>query len=388
MAQALACIYARINLSFFSHQFNDTRSMSTPSLPELRAQIDQIDADIQQLVTQRARIAESVAHAKSAEESDPNFYRPEREADILQRVIARNEGPLPNTSLTAIFREIISASLALQNPLSVAYLGPEGTYSQAASLKHFGHGARLSPTQTIEEVFHEVEADRVKYGVVPIENSTEGGVNQTLDCFMATDLTICGEIELPIHHCLMSRAADLSEVKRIYSHQQSLAQCRVWLNTHAGRIERIAVNSNSEAARRAAEDPNAAAIAGETAAELYQLSILVPHIEDNAHNTTRFAVLGKQDVPATGRDKTSLLLSAARSNHSGALLHLLQPFSDNNINLTRIESRPSRQNIWEYVFFIDLEGHVSDPEVIDAMQALSEHASLVKNLGSYPRAIA
>lgn len=361
--------------------------MSNPSLSELRTQIDQIDEQIQQLITQRARIAEAVAHAKYTTESHPNFYRPEREAEILQRVIARNQGPLPDAGLTSIFREIISASLALQSSLTVAYLGPEGTYSQLATAKHFGQGAQLVPVQTIEEVFQEVEADRVQYGVVPIENSTEGGVNQTLDCFISTSLSICGEIELPIHHCLLSSETELTAIKRIYAHQQSLAQCRLWLNTHLPQIERIAVNSNAEAARRCATEPHSAAIAGASSADLYQLNLLMSHIEDHSHNTTRFAVLGKQHVPATGRDKTSLLLSAAHANHSGALLRLLAPFSDNGVNMTRIESRPSRQNLWEYVFFIDLDGHINDAPMQTAINALTTHASLVKHLGSYPRAI-
>ncbi|OUD15243.1 prephenate dehydratase [Thioflexithrix psekupsensis] len=366
--------------------------MTTLNLEELRKQIDNIDEKIQTLITQRAEIAQSVARAKYAQEAQPNFYRPEREADILLRVIERNQKNqpkvLPDESLTPIFREIISACLSLQKPLKVAYLGPQGTYSQAATAKHFGHGAHTVPVQTIEEVFREVETDRAQYGVVPVENSTEGGVNQTLDCFMSSDLKICGEIELPIHHCLLSQSGDITRLVRVYSHQQSLAQCRSWLSGHLPAVNCIAVSSNAEAARRAAEEPDTAAIAGITAAERYHLQVVKANIEDYPQNTTRFAVLGKHFVPRTGRDKSSFLLSAAQSNHSGALLRLLKPFSDNGLNLTRIESRPSRQNLWEYVFFIDLDGHIEDEAVKTALDLLTTHASLVKHLGSYPRAIA
>jgi chorismate mutase / prephenate dehydratase len=361
--------------------------MTTPNLDELRKKIDNIDETLQTLITERAEIAQEVARAKHSKEAEPNFYRPEREAEILRRVLARHVGPLPESALTVIFREIISACLSLQKPLEIAYLGPEGTYSQAATIKHFGHSAQTTPVQTIEEVFREVETDRVQYGVVPVENSTEGGVNQTLDCFMSSDLKICGEIELPIHHCLLSQTTEIAQIIRVYSHQQSLAQCRSWLTAHLPGVECVAVSSNAEAARRTQDEPKTAAIAGINAADRYELTALKTNIEDYQQNTTRFAVLGKHSVPCTGRDKSSFLLSAAQSNHSGALLRLLKPFSDNGLNLTRIESRPSRQNLWEYVFFVDLDGHIDDEAVKIALQALTAHASLVKHLGSYPRAI-
>jgi chorismate mutase/prephenate dehydratase len=355
------------------------------NLSDIRARIDQLDAQIQDHITQRACLADEVAKAKYAQEENPNFYRPEREAEILRNVIARNQGPLSNDTLTHIFREIMSGSLALQKPLKIAFLGPAGTYSQAAVCKHFGQAEQNRPLQTIEEVFREVEAGTAHYGVVPVENSTEGGVNQTLDGFIKTPLKICSEIELPIHHHLLSRETELEQVKRIYAHQQSFAQCRSWLDNQLPTIERIAVNSNADAARRAVNETGAAAIAGQTAAEIYKLQIVASRIEDDVNNTTRFAVLGQQEVPPTGNDKTSLLLSSP--NKPGALYHLLEPFAKNNVSMTRIESRPSRQGIWEYVFFVDIEGHIKDVPVANALQALENHTSLIKYLGSYPRAV-
>jgi len=354
------------------------------SLNELRIGIDQLDAQVQNLITERANLAKQVAQAKGKEKS-LKIYRPSREAEVLHNVIARNQGPLPNEVLTRIFREIISGCLALQRTLNVAFLGPAGTYSQAAVLKHFGHSVQTVPQQTIDEVFREVEADTAQYGVVPIENSTEGGVNETLDCFINSPLKICGEIELPIHHCLLSMNDGLGQVKRIYAHQQSFAQCRLWLDSHLPSIERLAVNSNAEGAQRALTEEGVAAIAGIAAAEIYKLQIVASRIEDNVNNTTRFAVIGKQNVPPTDTDKTSLLLS--NSNKPGTLYQLLEPFSENEINMTRIESRPTQQGIWEYVFFIDLEGHIEDASISKAMQALKKHTSLLKHLGSYPSAI-
>jgi chorismate mutase/prephenate dehydratase len=359
--------------------------MSTLNLSEIRAKIDDIDAQIQALITQRAYLAQEVARAKYAEETQPNFYRPERETEILNNVIARNQSPLPNESMGHLFREIMSACLAIQKPLRVAYLGPEGTYSQAATIKQFGHAVQAVPVQTIDEVFREVAAKAVQYGLVPVENSTEGAVNQTLDCFLNTPLKICGEVALPIHHHLLSHAPNLQAITHIYSHQQSLGQCRAWINANLPHAERIPVSSNAEAARRVMQEPHAAAIAGEIAAELYQLPKLASRIEDNVNNTTRWVVLGQQNVPSTGRDKTALLLATA--NKPGALHQLLKAFADNQLSLTRIESRPSRQGVWEYVFFIDIEGHIEDIAVKNALKALESHASMIKHLGSYPKAV-
>ncbi len=355
------------------------------TLAEIRQQIDKIDEEIQTLIMKRAELAIQVANAKRGEEKNPVFYRPEREAEVLQRVIQRNKnGRLPNAVLTRLFKEIMSACLALQNPLKIAFLGPIGTYSQAATLKYFGHEINQLAVQTIDDVFHQVETGIAHYGVVPVENSTEGSVNQTLDRFVSTSLKICGEVNLAIHHNLLSKATQLDEIKKIYAHPQSLAQCRIWLNTHLPQAERITVNSNAEAAVSVSQQLDSAAIAGLTAAEIYQLNIIANHIEDYVNNTTRFAILGHQAVAPTGKDKTSLLL--ATNNSAGALYQLLYPFAENEVSMTRIESRPSRQGIWEYVFFIDFEGHIEDSAVKKAMQTLAERASLIKHLGSYPQA--
>ncbi|OQW91065.1 MAG: chorismate mutase [Beggiatoa sp. IS2] len=359
--------------------------MSHDNLLILREQIDELDTRIQDLLNQRARLAEEVARTKYVQESNPTFHRPEREMAILSKVIDRNRGPLSNETLVLIFHEIISACLALQKPLQVAFLGPEGTYSQAAVRKHFGHAVQTIAVPTIDSVFREVESGHIEYGVVPVENSTEGGINQTLDCLVNTSLKICGEILLPIHHHLLTKSSDLAQLTRIYSHPQSFAQCRLWLDTHLPTLERLAVVSNAEAARRAAQEPGTAAIAGQTAAEIYQLNPLATQIEDDVKNTTRFVVLGCQDVPPSGADKTSLLLSVP--NKPGALYRLLQPFADYAVNMTHLESRPSRQDLWEYVFFLDIEGHIQDQAITNALQVLRDHTSFVKSLGSYPRAI-
>lgn len=354
-------------------------------LRAIRSRIDQIDQQLQDLITERARCAQEVARNKVIAEDTSEYYRPEREAQILRKVIQRNQGPLPDETVARLFREIMSACLSLQHPMKVAYLGPEGTYTQAAVIKHFGHAAATASLGSIDEVFRDVEANAAHYGVVPIENSSEGAVDHTLDMFIASPLKICSEIELRIHHCLLSKADSIDQVERIYGHQMALAQCREWLEAHAIQIERIAVNSNAGAAKRAAEEKGAAAIASETAAEIYQLNKLATSIEDRPDNTTRFLVIGRQMPPSSGRDKTSLLVSAA--NKSGALYRLLKPLSTHNISMTRIESRPSRQGLWEYIFFIDIEGHIDDANVAAAMQDFESEAAMVKVLGSYPCAV-
>ncbi len=354
-------------------------------LAEIRARIDEIDRQLQALITERARCAQAVARYKAVSEDEADYYRPEREARILRTVVERNEGPLPDEDLVRLFREIMSACLALQRPMKVAYLGPEGTFTQAAVFKHFGHSVQTVPLGAIDEVFREVAANTAHYGVVPIENSTEGAVSHTLDMFMVSNLKICSEVELRIHHNLLSRAASLSEVRRIYAHQMALAQCREWLDAKLPNVERLPVGSNAEAARRAASEDGGAAIAGETAAEIYGLEILAANIEDRPDNTTRFLVIGRQDPAPSGRDKTSLLLSAP--NRPGALYRLLQPLAQHGISLTRIESRPSKQGMWEYVFFIDIEGHAREEKVAPALAALRQEAAMLKILGSYPCAV-
>jgi chorismate mutase/prephenate dehydratase len=355
------------------------------ALKTIRERIDALDAEILRLISERASCAQEIARVKSEAGTDSEFYRPEREAQVLRRIAEQNPGPLSSEETARLFREIMSACLALEQPLAVAFLGPEGTFTQAAVFKHFGHSVNARPLAAIDEVFREVEAGSCHYGVVPIENSTEGVVNHTLDMFLQSPLRICGEVELRIHHLLLGTADDLAAIETVYSHQQSLAQCREWLDANLPKAQRVTVSSNAEAARRAAREPGSAAIAGDAAAELYALRILRQNIEDYPENTTRFLVIGRHPVPPSDRDKTSLLVSA--SNRPGALFKLLEPFARNGVSLTRIESRPSHCVNWEYVFFLDIEGHVENPKLSAALSELAGDAELVKVLGSYPRAV-
>lgn len=356
----------------------------TDKLLQLRDKIDQLDEQIQQLITERAKVAEDVAKAKQ-EAGNNVFYRAEREAQVLRKVMERNQGPLSDEEMARLFREIMSACLALERVMKIAFLGPEGTFTQAAALKHFGHSVQTLPMTTIGDVFREVESDTASYGVVPVENSTEGVISHTLDEFMSSSLSICGEVELRIHHHLLGKVDDINDVKKVYSHRQSLAQCRKWLDTHLSNVEQIDVSSNAEAARLASKEEGAAAIAGEAAAEIYGLNTIAGNIEDEPDNTTRFLIIGQRAVPASGADKTSMLVSA--TNKPGALHAMLEPFASNKISMTRIESRPSRQGMWNYVFFIDIEGHIEDENVANALKELKQAASMVKVLGSYPRAV-
>ena len=353
-------------------------------LDNLRTQIDDLDEQIQALITERAKIAQDVAEAKQAS-SDEVYYRAEREADVLRKVMARNKGPLGDEEMARLFREIMSACLALEQVMTIAFLGPEGTFTQAAALKHFGHSVTTTPMATISDVFREVESGAASYGVVPVENSSEGVINHTLDEFMISSLMICGEVALRIHHHLLGKQDDIKKIKKVYSHQQSLAQCRKWLDVHLPDVELHDVSSNAEAARLAAKEKNAAAIAGEAAAEIYNLQMISRNIEDEPDNTTRFLVVGKRATPASGSDKTSLLIYT--HNKPGALYAILEPFARNGISMSRIESRPSRQGMWTYVFFVDIEGHVEDANVGQALTELEQTASSVKVLGSYPRAV-
>ena len=356
-------------------------------LGQIRERIDDIDARIHGLLNERARFAQAVGISKSASGKAVDFYRPEREAQVLRMALERNAGPLRNEEIVRLFREIMSACLAQQEPLKVAFLGPEGTFTQAAVLKQFGASVRALPLPAIDEVFHEVEGGVADFGVVPIENSSEGTVNHTLDMFLGSGLKICGEVELRIHHFLMGRMGGIDAVKRICAHPQALAQCRGWLDEQLPDVERVPVSSNAEGARRARDERGTAAIAGRAAAEIYGLTVLANEIEDRADNTTRFLVIGRKLFSASGADRTTLLVSASGTDDAGALFRLLQPLSEHRVNMTRIESRPSRKRKWDYVFFIDIEGHVSDPAVAKALSALQERASLFKILGSYPRAV-
>jgi len=360
--------------------------MTTDSkLARIRERIDEIDNHLVQLISNRAALAAEIANIKKNDGADAVFYRPEREAQILKRVISENKGPLSNEAIAILFRELMSACLALEQQLKVAFLGPEGTFTHTAALRHFGHSVQTVALSGIDQVFHQVESRACQYGVVPVENSIEGMINHTLDLLINSSLKISGEVELRIHQQLMSKAASIDKIRKIYSHQQSLAQCRSWLDNHLPGIERIAVSSNAEAARIATGDSSAAAIAGEAAASLYQLPILESNIEDEADNSTRFLIIAEKDSQPSGDDKTSLLFTMP--SKPGTLLKMLSCFADNNINMTRIESRPSRRGLWEYVFFVDIDGHIRNENVVSALERLETEASMVKILGSYPKAV-
>jgi chorismate mutase/prephenate dehydratase len=353
--------------------------MSDP-LSQHRARIDALDDEILKLINERAAHARSIGEIKDGE-----VYRAEREAQILRRMREKNPGPLSADSVASLFREIMSACLALEKPLSVSYLGPAGTFSQAAALKHFGRFASAIACGSIAEVLRKVEAEAVDYGVVPVENSSEGAVGQTLDLMLQTPLKVCGEVMLRVHQQLLSNSRDLSEIRRVYSHSQSLAQCQNWLNANLPNAERIAVGSNAEAARIATSETGVAAIASEVAGETYSVPALAKNIEDAANNTTRFWVMGTSDSAPSGVDKTSLVMSA--KNRPGAVHELLTPFARHQVSMTRLESRPSKTGIWEYVFFVDLEGHQQDENVARALGELNELAMFLKILGSYPAAV-
>lgn len=353
----------------------------------VRRRIDGIDAKLHALINERAGLAREVGISKHRDGHTVDFYRPEREAQVLRLALGRNKGPLRDEEIVRLFREIMSACLAQQQPLKVAFLGPEGTFTQAAVLKHFGHSVRALALASIDEVFHEVEAGNADFGVVPIENSSEGTVNYTLDRFLTSPLHICGEVELRIHHFLMGRMDALRRVKRVCSHAQSLAQCRDWLKEHLPEAELVPVSSNAEGARRARDEKDTAAIAGDTAAEVYGLTVLAREIEDRPDNTTRFLVIGRKLFAPSGADRTSLIVSGGHTDAPGALYRLLEPLAKHRINVTRIESRPSGKRKWDYVFFLDIEGHAAEPRIAKALASLKQRASLFRVLGAYPRAI-
>ena len=366
----------------------DDNSKESAALNELRQKIDAVDQRIQELVADRAQLAQQVGEEKiRSGHSSAGFYRPEREAKILRAVAERNSGPLKDDEIVRIFREIISACLAQEEPLKVGYLGPEGTFTQSAVHKHFGHSVRDLPLGTIAEVFHAVESGTSEYGVVPIENSTEGTVNHTLDMFLNSPLKICGEIEIRVRQHLLGKMSAIEDVKKVYTHAQSIAQCRSWLREYLPHAELIPVDSNARAARLAAEEDGVAAIAGDAAAEVYGLTKLVSNIEDQPDNTTRFLVIGREVFPASGADRTSLVLSTVDTEDAGALHRILQPLAESRINMTRIESRPSKRRKWHYVFFIDIDGHADDSNVAEALAKLEQSAQFFQMLGSYPKAL-
>ncbi len=350
-------------------------------LIQFREQIDRLDDELLKLVNQRAALAQQIGLLKE----DGVVLRPEREAQVLQRVQSNNKGPLGNAAVVQLFTEVMSQCRALEAPLSVAYLGPEGTFTEAAALKRFGSAIQGQSCATIDDVFRAVESGAAHYGVVPVENSTEGAIGRTLDLLMQSPLQVCGEVMLAIHQCLLSQHCEISAIETVYSHPQSLGQCQGWLNANLPHAARIPVASNAEAARLAAESFHRAAIAGSQAAAHFGLSICEKDIEDDANNTTRFLVLGNQRVAPSGNDKTSLVMSAA--NRPGAVHDLLVPLDKHGVSMTKLESRPARSGLWEYVFYVDIEGHQADVKVAAALAELKQVAAFVKVLGSYPVAV-
>lgn len=354
-------------------------------LAAIRAQIDGIDRTIQALIAERAQFARQVGKAKGQLAAAVEYYRPEREAQVLRRVVDRNDGPLADEVLVRLFREIMSACLAQQEPLKVGFLGPEGTFSQQAVYKHFGHSAKGLPLASVEEVFQEVADGGADFGVVPVENSGQGTIQSTLDLFLASPLRICGEVELRVRQYLMSRSGRLEDVERVYSHGLSLAQCRNWLRQNLPAAEKHAVASNAEAARRARNADDAAAIAGENAAHAYGLKLIAGPIEDFSDNTTRFLVIGRNSFPPSGNDRTSLLVSIR--DRPGALYQILEPLARREITMNRIESRPDHGALWQYAFFIDVGGHADESPLKDALAELGDFAGDMRVLGSYPVAV-
>ncbi|WP_295760530.1 prephenate dehydratase [Undibacterium sp.] len=354
--------------------------MSDNKLLPLRHQIDAIDAQILDLLNQRARVAEAVGHLKA--ETNAPVFRPEREAQVLRGVAERNPGPLNSDDVQLIFREIMSACRALERRVVVAFLGPVGTFSEQAVYQQFGHAIQALPCVSIDEVFRATEAGTADFGVVPIENSSEGAINRTLDLLLQTSLAISGELAIPVQHSLMSKSGNMEGITRICAHSQALAQCQAWLNQHYPHVERQAVASNAEAARMASGDFSVAAIASEIAGHQYHLGIVSAHIQDDPHNRTRFAVIGRLHTTPSGKDQTSLVLAVP--NKAGAVYDLLAPLAKHSVSMTRFESRPARTGNWEYYFYVDVEGHVMDAKVAAAMADLNDNAAFFKVLGSYP----
>jgi chorismate mutase/prephenate dehydratase len=358
---------------------------SITPLSELRDKIDAIDGQILHLINQRASCAVEVAKTKIAQGEQGTFYRPDRESLVLRRIMDLNQGPLSDHTAACFFRELMSACLALEGPMDIAFLGPEGTFTQQAAYKHFGHAVKTIPVTTINEIFNAVECSHCQFGVVPVENSTEGIISHTLDRFLTSPLKICGEVEIRVHQNLMGQITNLAEITEVFSHQQSLAQCRQWLDNHLPDVRLTAVNSNAEAALLAANNKQTAAIAGMVAAEVYNLKIIEKNIEDEPNNTTRFIIIGQQLPSPTGNDKTSLVVSTG--NQPGALYKILEPFAKFGIGMANIESRPSRQGLWDYVFFIDIEGHSEDKGVAQALDTVKDGVKMFRLLGSYPKAV-
>lgn len=349
-------------------------------LKPLREQIDSIDMQILDLLNRRAQVAQDVGHVKA--ETNAPVFRPEREAQVLRRISQNNAGPLLSGDVQTIFREIMSACRALERRVTVAYLGPAGTFTEQAVYQQFGHAVEGMPCATIDEVFRAAEIGIADFGVVPVENSSEGAVSRTLDLLLQSTLSISGEVSFLVHQCLMTQDGTMNGIKRICAHSQALAQCQGWLNQNYPGIERQAVASNGEAARIASEDPTRAAIAGEVAGQAYTLQVVKAHIQDDPHNRTRFSVIGRLQTTPSGKDHTSLVLSVP--NKAGAVYNLLAPLAKHGVSMTRFESRPARTGNWEYFFYVDVEGHVLDEKVIKALEELKQNSAFFKVLGSYP----
>ncbi len=351
------------------------------SISEHRKAIDQLDARIVQLLNERTQHVLSIGRIKR--KAGEEIYAPHRERAVLSRVSRLNKGPIKNESLHAIFREVMSSALSLEKSMKIAYLGPEATFTHQAAIQRFGASLRYSPQKTISDVFMEVSKSRAEYGVVPVENSTEGVVTHTLDMFVDSDLKVVAQIVLPVQHCLLSNSPR-AEIKRLYAHPQSLGQCRIWVQNNLPRAEVIETSSNARSAELATNEKGSAAIAGVLAAEKYDLSVLEYDIQDNATNATRFLVLGRTCSPPTGKDRTSIMVSV--THKVGALHNAIAAFRRHRINMTKIESRPSKRKAWEYFFFIDFDGHYEDPKVVKTLSELSQHCNFVKVLGSFPNA--
>ena len=354
--------------------------MFEEKLGKLRDGIDGIDMQILSLLNKRAGLAQEVGAIKKSEGKE--FYVPSREKLVLDKLVRANKGPFPDSTLKIIFREIMSASLSLEEPLKVAFLGPDGTFTHNACLQQFGSSARFVSKRSISDVFCDVELGKVDFGVVPVENSNEGMVTHTLDRFVSSDVGICGEILLPVSHCLMNKTGRFEDVKKIYSHPQPIAQCRNWLSINSPDIPVLDVASTALAAEMANEDEIVAAIAGESAASVYGLRVVEEKIEDNPNNVTRFLIIGKNSPAKTGEDKTSILFSI--KDEAGLLYKMLEPLSISGVNLTKIESRPLKTKAWEYIFFIDMEGHLDDENIAGAIDELKKRSKFLKVLGSYP----
>lgn len=359
----------------------EKREAAKADIGLLREEIDRIDDRMLELLNQRADLAIEIGRAKAKRNLE--FYSSEREREIFERLAAKNSGPFPNEALRAVFREIMSASLSLEKPLKISFLGPRATFTHLACLQYFGRSTHFIPEKNIRSVFEGVERERVDYGVIPIENSTEGVIAHTLDLFMECEVRISKEIMIEISLDLLSRSERLADIRRVYSHPHAIAQCRKWLEDHLEGAEIIDVPSTAKAAEIVSTEPHSGAVASSYAAKLYDLNVLEKRIQDMPHNYTRFLVIGKKDEAPTGRDKTSLMFSL--KDNVGALYNALRPFAEHGVNLTKIESRPHKGKAWDYIFFLDLEGHKSDAKLVAALDAFKEACSDLKLLGSYPQ---